>query len=72
MSFSQQLEIIRRLHNLIRRRATGSAIELAQRLDLSRASVHRYLNALKDLGAEINYCKSSRSYYYEKPFEFKL
>lgn len=72
MSFLKHLKRIRRLHHLICRKATGTAVELATRLNISRASVHRYLNDLRNLGAEICYCSVRKSYYYVEPFEFKL
>ncbi|MEM9917955.1 MAG: HTH domain-containing protein [Bacteroidota bacterium] len=54
-----------RLHQLINRKGTGDPAALARRLDISRASVFRYLNDLKDMGADIRYCKNRQSYQYE-------
>ena len=70
MNFSDQLRLIQRLHNLIARKSTGPPEKLAIRLQISRASLFRYLNALRDLGAVIDYCKYHQSYIYREPFIF--
>lgn len=67
MTFREQLTTIKRLDSLIGRKATGDAGRLAQKLDLSKASVYRYLDTMKDLGAPIAYCKQRKSYYYTDP-----
>jgi len=68
MSFIEQLKLIKRLDNLIQRKATGTPQQLADRLDISRSSVFRQISILKKLGAKIYYCKHSRSYRYEEKF----
>ncbi len=71
MTFFEQLTLLKRLDILIRRKATGTPAQLARRLDISRASVFRYINELKGVGAPIQYCKSRESYYYEEHFELE-
>ena len=72
MTFLAQLSLIFRLDSLIRRKATGSASQLAKRLDTSRSTVYRYLDILKALGAPIAYCTSRKSFYYMYTFELDL
>lgn len=72
MTFREQLCLIKRIHSLIQRKGTGSPLDLAKRLSISRASVHRYLNELKNLGADIVYCKLRQSYYYKEPFDLNF
>ena len=72
MTFTEQLQLIKRIDSLIKKKATGSSEELGKRLGISKASVHRYLNELKNLGADIIYCKFRRSYYYKEPFNLNL
>lgn len=72
MNFTDHLSLIKRLHDLIRRKATGSPEELADRLNISRASLYRYINDLKSLGAPIKYNKERRCFGYEEPFDLKL
>ena len=72
MTFTEQLRQIKRLHELIKRKATGSPKQLADRMNISRATAFRRVEDLKDLGAEIAYCRDRQSYYYELPFELVL
>lgn len=72
MSLIAQLQRLDRLDGLIRRKATGSSDQLATRLGCSRRTVYNLLKTLRELGAEIRYCKERRSYYYEKPLPVDL
>ncbi|MEM6394697.1 MAG: helix-turn-helix domain-containing protein [Bacteroidota bacterium] len=63
-----QIQRLLRLHDLIRRQATGNAISLANRLNISRPTVYRYLDDLKDFGADIYYCRDRQSYCYNGNF----
>ncbi|MEL6863544.1 MAG: HTH domain-containing protein [Bacteroidota bacterium] len=69
MSFIKQLETIRRIDALIQRKSTGTPEQLAQKMSVSRASIYRYINDLKNLGAPVAYCRSRQSYYYTEAFE---
>jgi predicted DNA-binding transcriptional regulator YafY len=60
------------MDSLIRVKATGCPTSFSKRLDISNASLYRYLNDLKNLGAPIKYCKERESYMYEQPFQLKL
>lgn len=72
MTLFEQLNRIRRLDSLIRRKATGKPEELAERIDVSRATVFRYIDELRAFGAPIVYDKDRQSYCYEDPFELKI
>lgn len=65
MSFLEQLKLIKRIHNLIKTKRTGSPDQLARKLEVSRATIFRYINELKELGAPIKYCNFRKSYYYQ-------
>jgi len=54
------------LDHLIRIKGTGTPKELAKRLNISERSIYEYIILLQTLGAPVRYCKSRRSYYYEK------
>lgn len=70
MTFKEQVDTLRRIDNLTRRKATGSPDELSRRLNISRASVYRYIGTLKhEFGAPIDYNKSRRSFYYLSEFD---
>ena len=53
-----------RIHELIRKKATGAPAELAAKLDICERQVYRILAEFKDEGLPIQYSKSLRSYYY--------
>ena len=64
MTFLQKIQTIERFDQLIKLKATGSARELALRANLSKSTVYEIIDLMKSMGAEIEYCKSRRSYYY--------
>lgn len=68
MSFLKYILRLKRMDDLIRRRATGSPDEFAARLGLGKSVLMDELRELKELGAEISYCRESRTYYYEQKF----
>ena len=68
MRFVEQLQLLDRLNALIRKEGTGSPEELANRLSISRSSVHRQICILKKLGAKVKFCHHSNSYVYEEEF----
>ena len=72
MNFQKYLERLERLHLLIRRKATGSPNELANKLGLSKRQTLEYVRELKDLDIPIAYCKHTKTYYYEKDVIFKF
>jgi len=72
MSIINQIQLLDRLHELIKRKATGTPAELASKLKSSTASVYRYINELKSFGAEVKYSKEKQSYIYEKEFKFEV
>jgi biotin operon repressor len=66
MTFIEQLELLERMDAVINRKGTGNATELAQRLKVSRRSVFNYLDTLRRMGADIDYCEHRQSYYYKE------
>lgn len=68
MSLSKYLLILQRLDGLIRTRATGSPSALAKRFNVSTRMIHYYINDLKELGADVEYDYTKRSYYYQTEF----
>lgn len=70
MSMTKYLERVQRMDQLIRHKATGTPKELAVKLELSERSLYELLSQMKDLGAPIAYCKSSRSYVYSRKVKF--
>lgn len=72
MTFKDHLLQIRRLHALIRTKATGTAESLARKLNVSRATVFRRIEDLRALEAEIDYDRDRMTYYYIEPFDLLL
>jgi hypothetical protein len=66
MNYPELLEKIKYIDYLIRIRATGSPVELANKLKISLRSWHNLNQELKQLGAPIAYDKSARTYYYKE------
>lgn len=50
-------ERMQRIDRLIHRKATGTPQELAAKLGLSRRMVFVYIQAMKDQGLSIRYCR---------------
>lgn len=71
-SVIEKLELIERVHHLIRRRATGSPQEFADKLNISKASLHRHLVIIKILGAPIIYNLKSQTYEYSHDVVFNF
>jgi|GEM_PF-5028492 len=66
--FTDKFRKLERLDALIRRRGTGSPAELGRRLKVSARTLHNYVNDLRCLGAEIEFCAYRCTYYYVQPF----
>lgn len=60
------------LNQLIRRKSTGSPIELAKKMNVSERTAFEYLHVLKSLGADIKYSRTRRSYYYTEDGTFNF
>lgn len=72
MTLFEHLHRLRRLDALIRRKATGRPEDLARRLDVSRATLFRYIEDLRAFGAPVAYDKERQTYRYEEPFELRI
>lgn len=72
MKLIEQLQLLDRLDSLIRRKGTGNYQALASRLGVSPRNIYYLLDTLKDLGAEIEYCKIRKSYYYLNEVELNF
>lgn len=72
MSLLKYIQRLKRMDDLIRRRATGTPDEFAARLGLGKSVLMEELRELKELGAEITYCRESQSYYYKQEFILKI
>ncbi|MCU0451583.1 MAG: hypothetical protein MUC97_17355 [Bernardetiaceae bacterium] len=68
MHFRTTKEHLERIDALIRRRATGTPDQLAQKLGICRATWFEWLEQLRtDLGLPIAYDPAAQTYYYTRP-----
>jgi len=65
MKPNEQMLLLDRMDGLIRRKQTGNAKELANRLGISESSVFRLIRETRDKGIQIKYSLSRRSYFYD-------
>jgi len=73
MRLTTRINLLMRIHSLIKRKGTGTPIQFARRLDISRATLFRLLRDLKDdFEAPIQYCKSRQSYFYSSNYKFDV
>jgi predicted DNA-binding transcriptional regulator YafY len=71
MTFIEHLQLLQRMNDLIRRKATGKCREFARRLRISVATLFRRFEELRTMGAKIEYCDIRQSYFYSNQFDFK-
>ena len=57
--------LIERADRLIRLKATGTSVKFAVKLGISRATLFRLLQHLRETGKPVKYCKYRQTYYYE-------
>jgi predicted DNA-binding transcriptional regulator YafY len=72
MSLLKYINRLQRMHDLIRRKATGTPNEFAKRLGVGKSVLMDELRELKKLGADIGYCRVRQSYYYQTEFVLKI
>jgi len=58
------IDLICKLHELIRLEQTGTPNELAERLKISRTQLYKTLDIIKEHGVDIKYSRSFRTYHY--------
>jgi len=64
MTILEQTEKIEYLNYLIKHKITGNAEELSSKLHVSKNTVHRLIETMRQLGCPIEYCKTQKTYYY--------
>lgn len=76
MKLEYYLQKLEAIDQKIRLKATGGPEEFAESLGMSKASLYRYIDFLKDYGAPIYYDVRSKSFCYEHDiniqFSFKV
>lgn len=72
MSLLKYIERLKRMDDLIRRKATGCAEEFATKLHISKSQLFQDLKEMKELGAYVEYCPVRKSYYYRNDGRFVI
>ena len=72
MTFIEQIKALERLHELIRRKATGTPEQLAERFEVSIGTIKNLLRILKEKDLPICYCRERQTYYYEYEVEIVI
>jgi hypothetical protein len=67
---TQTITLMEQIDQLIRLRASGTPQEFAKHLNISKASLHRILEIMKELGAPIEYSLTNQSYIFTYEVEF--
>ncbi|MEM7487327.1 MAG: HTH domain-containing protein [Bacteroidota bacterium] len=68
---AKQIALLERVDQLIRLKATGRPKKLAEKLEVSEATVFRIIETMKELNAPVHYDLARQSYTYSEPTEFK-
>ena len=64
MNFIDKKQKIDYLLELIQKGNTGTASDLAERLSVSKRTLTRLLQNLRELGRQISFCSQRRTYYF--------
>ncbi len=72
MSLLKNAERIKKIDRRIRMRATGTPLELAQTIGVSRSRLYQLLNEMKALGAPLEYDRESQTYFYHGEGGFQI
>lgn len=68
---TKQIALLERVDQLIRLKATGRPKNLAEKLEISEATVFRMIETMRELNAPVYYDLTRQSYIYSEPTEFK-
>jgi predicted DNA-binding transcriptional regulator YafY len=73
MKMLDQRDFFNRLHDLIKRKATGSLDTLAEKFGVGKSTMSRYIEDFKlDFDPPLAYDRTGHTYYYTEPFELKI
>jgi predicted DNA-binding transcriptional regulator YafY len=72
MTFIKQLEVLERLHLLIKRKATGTPEQLASRFNVSLGTIYNLIKILRNRNLPIAFCRERQTYYYEYDVEITI
>lgn len=68
MSLLKSIERLKRMDYFIRKEATGTSEEFAEKIGICRSMLMENLREMKELGAQLDFCPSRKSYVYLNEF----
>jgi hypothetical protein len=72
MNLFNDLFLLQRIDHLVRTRATGTPVQLAERLGISERKLYRLMGNFRDQGFPIAYDKQADTYYYSEPVKIEF
>ncbi len=72
MNVIKQIQLIERIDQLIHMKATGSPIELCNKLEISKTKLYRIIHVMRKLNAPVVYNVAEQSFVYEEAVGFKF
>jgi len=66
MSLLKDLKRLEYINYLIKKKATGDLVTFAKRNHLCKRAMSQFLQQMKELGADIKYDRTNKTYYYGK------
>ena len=72
MNILQNFNRIEKLHQLILAEKTGSPVQLAKQLGISRATLYVLIDELNSLNIKVAYSRKYETFYYEKKVEMTI
>ncbi|MBK9257958.1 MAG: hypothetical protein IPM42_21085 [Saprospiraceae bacterium] len=72
MKWINDAEFMDRVTSMIRRRATGDAGSLGEKLNMSKRNVHRLICEMRNFGFPVKYCIKDRTYFFEEDVKYEF
>jgi biotin operon repressor len=72
MKVFEYLDRISMMHKLVANQKTGTPVEFARQLGVSRTSLYELIDELRSRGAPIAYSKSARTFFYRQPYDIAV
>jgi hypothetical protein len=73
MSLFKYIDRIKVIHRLIQNETTGSSVEFAKSVGISRSLLMEHLHEMREtFHAPIDFCRARHSFYYKKPFSLNI
>ena len=61
----EEIDLFSRISLHIKNKTTGTPLNFAKMVGMSKRQIHRYIEDMKDVGVKIGYCKKRKTYHYE-------